>query len=93
MAPSWKSHIVISGSIEHRLLASASVALPRTRRKLLVIAIEHGLKLYDDQTVTTALKRLLASELFQSSRYDGSLLHYALTPKGEQVLQILADPV
>jgi len=46
MSSSWKSHVVLSGSIEHALLASAPVDRPRTRRQLLVIATEASLRLY-----------------------------------------------
>jgi len=91
MPPSWKSHVVLSGSIEHALLASTSIDLSRTRQQLLVIAIECGLRLYDDQTVTTALRRLLASGLLQVSRgYSGAIRNYRLTPQGEQLLKVFA---
>ncbi|AZI45349.1 hypothetical protein EHF33_20785 (plasmid) [Deinococcus psychrotolerans] len=92
MISHYKTHIVVRDSIEHRLLASASVRLPRTRRQLLVIAIDHGMKLYDDQTVVTALRRLSGTGLLQANRGGTGALHiYSLTPQGEQVLQALAQ--
>ncbi|UWX64744.1 hypothetical protein [Deinococcus rubellus] len=91
MPPAWKSHVVLRDSIEHALLASALVDTPRTRRQLLVIAIRDGLRLYDDPTVTTALRRLKVSGLFKSGRSDGYLLHYHLTPQGEQMLKAFTE--
>jgi len=90
MAPSRRSHVVLSDSIEHALLKSASVDLPRTRQQLLVIAIEYGLRLYDDQTVVTALQRLTATGLLKASRGPGKLRIYCLTPQGGQVLKVFA---
>jgi len=91
MASPWKLHVVLSGSIEHALLKSASTATPRTRRQLLVIAIQQGLSLYEEQTVTTALHRLSATGLLKSSRGYGALRSYHLTQQGEQVLQVFAE--
>jgi len=91
MAPSRKSHVVLSDSIEHALLASALTDEPRTRQQLLVIAIECGLRRYDDQTVVKALQRLTASGFFKSSRGTGSLRLYCLTPQGKQVLKVFAE--
>jgi len=85
----WKSHVVLSGSIEHALLTSASLDTPRTRRRLLVIAVQNGLTRFDEQTVATALKRLKGSGLLEVRQGDNSLRHYQLTPHGQQVLQIL----
>ena len=89
MAPSWKSHVVLSGSIEHALLKSASVESPRTRRQLPVIAMECGLRRYDDQTVVTALQRLTASGFFKSIVVREGSAFTRLTPPGEQVRQVL----
>jgi len=91
MTSRWKSHIVVSGSIEHRLLSSASADTSRTRHQLLAAAIQGGLKFYDDQTVTVALRRLRASDLLVSGRRAGSLFLYRRTPQGEHMLQILAQ--
>ncbi|AZI45348.1 hypothetical protein EHF33_20780 (plasmid) [Deinococcus psychrotolerans] len=89
MASPCKSHIVLSGSIDHALLASASVDIPRTRQRLLAVALEDGLQRYDDQTIITALRRLMGSGLLKSSRGKAKLRIYCLTPQGEQVLQAL----
>ncbi|WP_161883837.1 hypothetical protein [Deinococcus alpinitundrae] len=91
MVSPLKSHVVLSGSIEHALLKSASMDLSRTRRQLLLIAIEGGLSLYDDQTVVTALQRLTATGLFKSNRGPGRLRNYRLTPQGEQLLKVFAE--
>jgi len=82
-------HIVLSGSIEHALLASASLDTPRTSQQLLVIAIHQGLKRYDDLTVATALKRLKASGLLSANKRP--VRAYQLTGQGEQVLQVFAE--
>jgi len=83
-------HIVLRGSIEHALLASASLGTPRTSRQLLVIAIHQGLKRYDDLTVATALKRLKASGLL-SAPNKHPVRAYRLTEQGQQVLQVFAE--
>jgi len=81
------AHVVLSGSIEHALLVSASVDLPRTRRQLLVIAIEGGLQRYDNETVMQALRHLVVNGSLQVSLGHGRLRIYCLTPQGKQVLQ------
>lgn len=90
MGSFWKSHVVLSGSVEHALLKSAATDLPRTRRQLLAIAVQGGLKQHDDQTVTTALRRLSATGLLQSSR-SGALYSYRLAPQGAEVLKVLIE--
>jgi len=89
MVSPFKSHVVLSGSIEHALLKSVSVERSRTRQQLLVIAIEGGLTRYDDQTVLTALRRLTATGLLKSQRGHGNLQYYCLTPAGQQRLSAL----
>jgi len=84
-----KSHVVIRNSIEHALLASASVDLSRNRQQLLVMAVESGLKRYDDLTVLTAIRRLTATGLLNSQRGRGGLQYYCLTPAGQQRLRAL----
>ena len=91
MSSGQKSHVVRRCSIEHALLASASVDLPRTRRQLLVIAVQNGLKLHDYQTTATALRRLSANGSLQVRRGPGALCRYCLTPRGEQVLQVFTE--
>ncbi|GAA3995162.1 hypothetical protein GCM10022631_01630 [Deinococcus rubellus] len=91
MSSHFKSHVVLKGSIEHALLASASMDLQRTRQQLLAIAIQHGLRLYDDETVVTALKRLNANGSLYVSLGNGRLRIYRLTARGEQVLQAFAE--
>ncbi|WP_161884038.1 helix-turn-helix transcriptional regulator [Deinococcus alpinitundrae] len=90
MPPPKQPHVVVRGSIEHALLASASLDTPRTGRRLLVIAIHQGLKLYDDPTVATALRRLKASGLL-SAPYKRPARLYRLTEQGQQVLQVFAE--
>jgi len=82
-------HVVLRGSIEHALLASASLDTPRTGQQLLVIAIHQGLKRYDDLTVATALKRLKASGLLSANKRP--VRAYRLTEQGEQVLQVFGE--
>jgi len=84
-----KSHVVIRNSIEHVLLASASVDLSRTRQQLLVRAVESGLERYDDLTVLTALRRLTATGLLKGQRGYANRHYYCLTPAGQQRLMTL----
>ncbi|WP_161881960.1 hypothetical protein [Deinococcus alpinitundrae] len=71
MTSPWKSHVVLSGSIEHALLSSASAEIARTGPQLLTLAIAQGLRRYDDVTLRTALARLLISAEVNDGRMIG----------------------
>ena len=61
-----------------------------SRRQLTLIAVERGLKRYDDLTILTALRRLTAAGFLEGQRGKGGFHIYRLTPEGQQLLTSLS---